>query len=188
MSVAAAVVLRETYGRRDDGGHLIPAPPHLAALDQTARQLWELLANVADDDGMSWWALDALCARMGLTERPVQRATRRLEAAGVLTVTIGGGRGHTNLYAVAVSSCPQPRRPGQGFRRETPAPASTNPGASVHETPAPAPPEVPKEVPKEAGPPPPIEPWVLARYPALALRCSVDHVPPGATWDDGTYG
>ena len=184
MSIAAAIVLRETYNRRDASGELIPAPDHLAALDPTARHLWELLANVADDAGMSWWSVPALCARLGLTERPVQRAARRLEAAGVLTVTPGGGRGHTNLYAIAV--CPQPRRQRQGSTRETPAPAPLNPGASAGQTPAPAPPEVPEEVPEEAGPPPPLEPWVLARYPALALRCSIDSVPAGATWDD--YG
>lgn len=105
MSVDAGAVIRVAFTSRDEAGKLRPPNADVAGLTPTDRHLWEVLAHVADDSGMSWYSVDALAQRMGITAANVRRAARRLQAAGVLdVVSTGGGRGHTNLYRVPVQA------------------------------------------------------------------------------------
>jgi hypothetical protein len=192
VSAAATVALRLHYHARDDRGNLLPLPDHVAGLSPRARHLWEILAHVADDAGTSYYGQDQLARRMGVHPDTVWRAARELQRAGIVTVIAGGGRTHTNLYAVPVG-CPQPPRQRGGSTAETPAPTRRNPRAHATETPAPTRGEVTEEVTEEAAPLTfdGMPTWAAGQIGRILstpppLRATVDHVPDGATWDD--YG
>lgn len=60
------------------------------------------LADFANDDGIAWPSVKTLAAKSRLSERQCQRIIDRLQAKGELYAMPATGRGHTNLYFVAV--------------------------------------------------------------------------------------
>lgn len=102
------------------------------------------LADRADDAGRCWPGLADIARRARLTtERSARRALKQLVALGELQIQPGGGRAHTNVYTLTISS-PETRTGAQGFteagkpNRRTDAPCGTRlkPLRAAPETPA----------------------------------------------------
>lgn len=83
-------------------------------------QVWELeglgpndrlvllcLADHADDGGTCYPSVPRIMARTGLSDRGVQKALKRLEGVGMVSVRHGGGRGNSNSYTIN----PEPHSP-----------------------------------------------------------------------------
>ena len=83
----------------------MPAPPAFraavmaAAIDPTAKLVGLVLAAHMDGKGMAQVSKGRVGVAAGLEAKAVQRAVRRLEAAGLLEVkTVAGGRHVVNRY------------------------------------------------------------------------------------------
>lgn len=75
--------------------------------DSTDKLVLLALADYANDAFECWPSVDALAAKCSLSDRGTQKALRRLEAAGWLSVAVGGGRKACSRYTVN----PEPRSP-----------------------------------------------------------------------------
>ena len=96
------------------------------------------LADYANDDGECWPSIDGLARKARLSERGVQTALRRLEAAGWLEIETGGGRKRCNLYRIKTpqemhpaGNAPPPETPQMSA--ETPQMTARNPAAGAPE-------------------------------------------------------
>ncbi len=82
-------------------------------VDCTGGDLLALLCladHVGSDKEMVAWPSIGLIARhCRMTERGAQKAIRRLEAKGLLTIEEGGGRGGTNRYRLTINPEPTDR-------------------------------------------------------------------------------
>ena len=61
----------------------------------------------SDREMVAWPSIGLIARRCRMTERGAQKAIRRLEAKGLLTIEEGGGRGGTNRYRLHIN--PEPR-------------------------------------------------------------------------------
>ena len=61
----------------------------------------------SDREMVAWPSIGLIARRCRMTERGAQKAIRRLEAKGLLTIEGGGGRGGTNRYRLHIN--PEPR-------------------------------------------------------------------------------
>jgi DNA-binding transcriptional MocR family regulator len=86
VSAAVSRYIREALDGRED-------------LSPTARHLLDRLGHHANADGLAWPSVDTLANQMGVKRITVKRARRELVEAGLIVMIVGGGRGHTNLYA-----------------------------------------------------------------------------------------
>jgi DNA-binding transcriptional MocR family regulator len=71
-----------------------------APIDATAKVVAWALDSRMNGTGECWPSKAQLAADTGLDKRTVDKAMRRLELAGFVTVRQGGGRGHPNRYAI----------------------------------------------------------------------------------------
>lgn len=72
-------------------------------LRPTQRLIMLCLADHSDDQGRCYPSISRLCSRTGLSERAVRANIRALEEGGFLKISIGQGRGGSNLYIVSAS-------------------------------------------------------------------------------------
>ena len=93
-----------------------------------ARMLLAAMAALADDDGtVRELSSEQLCAAAGVTDRTYRRARRALLASGELVLMSGtGGRGNTNVWAVADPRHVNGTEPVRAKRR-VPPPAGARP-------------------------------------------------------------
>ena len=93
-----------------------------------ARMLLATMAALADDDGtVRELSAEQLCAAAGVTDRTYRRARRALLASGELVLMSGtGGRGNTNVWAVADPRHVNGTEPARAMRR-VPPPAGARP-------------------------------------------------------------
>lgn len=56
---------------------------------------------------VAWPSIGLIAARCRMSERGAQKALRRLEARGLITIDTGGGRGGTNVYRLHINPEPQ---------------------------------------------------------------------------------
>lgn len=68
--------------------------------DSTDKLVLLALADYANDAFECWPSIDALAAKCSLKERGTRQIIRRLEAAGWLSVVVGGGRHACNRYTI----------------------------------------------------------------------------------------
>jgi DNA-binding transcriptional ArsR family regulator len=80
-------------------------------LDATARLVGLTLDTFMSAGGVCFPSRAAIAHRSGLDVRTVERATRRLERAGLLRVERGGGRTCSRYYALIPSDRGQPSTP-----------------------------------------------------------------------------
>ncbi len=77
----------------------------------------------SDKEMVAWPSIGLIARRCRMTERGAQKAIRRLEAKGLLTIEGGGGRGGTNRYRLTINPEPTDRvsddkNPEPAFRGE----------------------------------------------------------------------
>ena len=115
------------------------------SLGPTERLIMLALADHADDEGRCYPSVARIAQRTGLSERAVQTNVRSLIAAGYINVTIGGGKGHSNLYFISANPAadapqtPQQMHPAADAPRSrcapNPAADAPNPAADAPEPP-----------------------------------------------------
>jgi len=66
----------------------------------------------SDKEMVAWPSIGLIARRCRMTERGAQKAIRRLEAKGLLTIEEGGGRGGTNRYRLTINAEPEGRISG----------------------------------------------------------------------------
>ena len=97
------------------------------------------MAGYADDDGTCWPSVELIASRCSVDTRTVERALKRLIAAGYITKKTGGGRGNKNSYQLHYSRGREIE--SESKTRQKPRPnaalSDTNPGP---ETPVHCPP------------------------------------------------
>lgn len=102
-----------------------------ATLRPTQRLIMLCLADHSDDQGRCYPSISRLCSRTGLSERAVRANIRALEESGYLKISMGQGRGGSNLYIVSAAPA------GNAPRREMPPGSKGRKGGQeVPETPA----------------------------------------------------
>ena len=70
--------------------------------NQTERFVLLALADFANDAGECWPSVAGICSKVCMSERGVQTAIRRLEAAGWVSIDTGKGRKNCNVYTVKI--------------------------------------------------------------------------------------
>ncbi len=157
-------------------------------LSTPARHLVETLAHIANETGEAWPSLERLTRRMGRSRTIVAAARAELVAAGLLHASganRGGrrrsdGSGITARYRLALPVTPA------GFAvHNRPAGRTVDDVDAVHNRP---------EIDHEPSGPPDAKShevplvvtnsYAVPRGAPLTVSVSVDHVPPGADWDD----
>ncbi|RPH33807.1 MAG: helix-turn-helix domain-containing protein, partial [Chloroflexi bacterium] len=115
VSAAWSRYIRETLDERTD-------------LSSRARHLLDRLGHHVNGEGICWPSVDTLARQMGVTASTVQRARAELVAAGVITIIVTAGRGHSNLYAFPEWSHPRDHSAGEKVAptREKVAPTRRN--------------------------------------------------------------
>ena len=140
------------------------------SLGPTERLIMLALADHADDDGRCYPSVARIAQRTGLSERAVQTNVRSLIAAGYINITIGGGKGNSNLYFISANPAadapqtPQEMHPAADAPRTicTPNPAADAPNPAAD---APEPSITTKEPSEEK----------VTRFPAPDLKPCLDH-------------
>lgn len=84
------------------------------------------LADFADDEGHCWPSIRKVADKARMSERGVQKITRRLCESGFLKVSQGGGRGGSNRYEISMKN-PEP----YSVNTVHPEPHSVNTGAKT---------------------------------------------------------
>ena len=56
------------------------------------------LANYANEKGIAWPSVETLAKKTGISTRQIQRILPKIEEAGLLKITTGGGRTQTHRY------------------------------------------------------------------------------------------
>ena len=119
----------------------------MADLPPYERLVLLALADHADDNGRCYPSIKRLCDRTGMGERGVQKVIKRLSEMGLVSVSVGGGRGGTSVYHLtlnpasgAVNSNDKPRteNPVSGYKTphavpKTPHPVTLNPAPGAPE-------------------------------------------------------
>ncbi|MBU6189481.1 MAG: helix-turn-helix domain-containing protein [Betaproteobacteria bacterium] len=90
----------------------------------TAKLVLVALADHADETGLCWPAVASLVNKTGLSERAVRSALRSLEAAAVITLGRGDGRGHTSRYVLCINGSSLKPAPDAPFTDEKGADAA----------------------------------------------------------------
>jgi hypothetical protein len=93
------------------------------SFSRSARHLLQLIAGHQSlQTGWAYLSYQCLSDESSLTRRRVIQLVALLEAAGVLDVRRGHGRGHVNFYRILreEDALPVPHRSGQKVKSETP--------------------------------------------------------------------
>ena len=91
--------------------------------------LWAM-ADQADDEGQCWPSVAGLMEATCLSERALRDALRTLEAAGILSTEVGGGRNRTSTYRLLMTVNPAS---GSNTRQQAPRIEGDLKGASGSE-------------------------------------------------------
>lgn len=113
--------------------------------DPVERLVLLALADFADDHGSCYPSMIGIGAKACVTERGARGIVRRLEAAGWIETSIGGGRGGKSRYNIVMEKSgtafrESSRKPGTEFPEyetrniENPERDDTKPGTRLHET------------------------------------------------------
>ena len=94
-------------------------------LGPTDRLVMLSLADHAGEDGTCYPSIARLCQRTGLGERAIQASVKRLRDDGYITTKLGGGRGHSTLYTIAIN--PAAETPFKKPRLRNPVSDDINP-------------------------------------------------------------
>lgn len=106
-------------------------------LGPTERLVMLALADHAGEDGSCYPSIERLRKRTGLSERAVQSNVKKLSEKGYIRVSVGGGKGNSNLYFISANPAPN-----AGY--STPNPAAGAPRSKC--TPAAGAPQTPQQV------------------------------------------
>ena len=118
-----------------------------------ARAVFLALIVRTDDNGLCWPGMETLAFDVGLSVSATRRNVARLVATGLVAVEVGGGRGHTNLYRLAVEVVPNPGTNARVSGRETLAFGALNPRVSTAKPSRPREPNVLNGYERAASPP-----------------------------------
>lgn len=102
------------------------------------------LADFSNDDGECWPSVAAIGKKARMDERSARRILRKLEAAGWLSVDVGGGRHGCSKYTINTDTVP----PGQNA---PPDKMSQKPGQNEPETRTPVSPEPSRTINNHGG-------------------------------------
>jgi hypothetical protein len=101
--------------------------------DPTERLVLLALADFCDDGGACWPSMARVAEKASMTERGARKVVRRLEAGGWVKTAIGGGRGGSSRYTVAMKN-PERETGNDKPGMTNPEHGAPKPGTRVHET------------------------------------------------------
>ena len=102
--------------------------------DPVERLVLLALADFSNDAGECWPSMIGIGAKAGLTDRGARKVVRRLEAAGWLQTSVGGGRGGKSVYRILTARNPEQETRNDIPGIENPERGDAKPGTSVHKT------------------------------------------------------
>ena len=101
----------------------------LSKIDAGAKVQLVYLAWRSDKGGIAWPSVETIAAALSVTTRTVQRNTKKLQSAGLISCQVGGGAGNANRYVLTYPGVAENPDPSDGVS------GAQNPDAAVMEQP-----------------------------------------------------